>query len=130
MVRYSVQPRDQIFVKCYRCLSFAKNMCKNIGKNISKSLSGKYSLGMLDVREKLLDHAKRSGTYALKTTSKGLIQETAEALVIWLVIKLLIKLQKFQKILNEIIQKQLRMRMIKKYLKKDIYLQMKTENYW
>ena len=130
MVRYSVQPRDQIFVKCYRFLSFAKNMCKNIGKNISKSSSGKYSPGMLDAREKLLDHAKRSVTYAPKTTSKRLIQETAEALVIWLVIKLLIKLQKFQKILNEIIQKQLRMRMIKKYLKKDIYLQMKTENYW
>ena len=70
MVRYSIQPRDQIFVKCYRFLSFAKNMCKNIGKNISKSLSGKYSPGMLDTREKLLDHAKWSVTYAPKTTLK------------------------------------------------------------
>ena len=34
-MRYSVQPRDRIFVKCYRFLSFAKNMSKDIGKNIS-----------------------------------------------------------------------------------------------
>ena len=38
MMRYSVQPRDQIFVKGYGFLSFAKNMGKNIGKNLSKNL--------------------------------------------------------------------------------------------
>ena len=38
-----VQPRDQIFVKGYWFLSFAKYMSKNIGKNIFKNLSGKYS---------------------------------------------------------------------------------------
>ena len=43
MVRYSVQPRDTIFVKGYGFLSFAKNIGKNIRKNISKNLSGKYS---------------------------------------------------------------------------------------
>ena len=63
MTRYSVQPRDQIFVKGYGFLSFAKNMGKNIGKNISKNLSGKYS-------QKLLDHAKRSATDALKLLLK------------------------------------------------------------
>ena len=41
MMRYSVQPRNQIFVKDYRFLSFAKNMGRNIGQYISKSLSGK-----------------------------------------------------------------------------------------
>ena len=51
MTRYSVQPRDQIFVKAFKLLSFAKNMGKNIGKNINKNSSGKYS-------QKLLDHAK------------------------------------------------------------------------
>ena len=35
------------------------------------------------------------------------------------------KWQKFQKINSKIIQKQLQMRMIKKYLRKDIYLQKK-----
>ena len=39
-------------------------MGKNVGKNISKNLSGKYS-------QKLLDHAKQSGTDVLKTTSKN-----------------------------------------------------------
>ena len=34
MTRYSVQPRDRIFVKGYGFLSFAKNMCKDIGKNM------------------------------------------------------------------------------------------------
>ena len=55
MTRYSVQPRDWIFVKGYGFLSFAKN----IGKN--KNLSGKYS-------QKLLDHAKRSAKDTLKGT--------------------------------------------------------------
>ena len=32
MMCYSVQPRDQVFVKGYGFLSFAKNMAKNIGK--------------------------------------------------------------------------------------------------
>ena len=35
MTRYSVQPRDQMFVKSYGFLSFAKNMGRNISKNIS-----------------------------------------------------------------------------------------------
>ena len=30
MARYSVQPRDRIFVKDYGFLSFAKNMGKNM----------------------------------------------------------------------------------------------------
>ena len=55
MTRYSVQPRDRIFVKGYGFLSFARNM----GKNISKNLSSKYS-------QKLLDHAKQSATDELE----------------------------------------------------------------
>ena len=43
MVRYSVQPRAQIFVKSYGFLSFAKPMDKIIGKNVSKNLNFKYS---------------------------------------------------------------------------------------
>ena len=52
-------------------MSFANNMGKNIGKNTSKDVSGKYS-------QKRLDHAKQSVTDALKTTSKRIIQKTAE----------------------------------------------------
>ena len=37
-MRYSIEPKDRIYVKSYGFLSFAKNMGKNIGKN----LSGKY----------------------------------------------------------------------------------------
>ena len=59
MTRYSVQPRDQIYVKGYGFLSFARNM----DKNISENLSSKYSL-------KLLDNAKQSATDAIKTASK------------------------------------------------------------
>ena len=60
-------------------MSFAKKMGKNIGKNISKNLSGKSNPGMLTIRRKLLDHAKKSATDALKTSSKRAIQKTAEA---------------------------------------------------
>ena len=67
IMRYSVQPRDRIFVEGYGILSFAKNIGKNIGKYISKNLSVKY-------RQKLVDHAKKSATDALKTSSKRVIQ--------------------------------------------------------
>ena len=50
-MRYSVQPKDRIFLKGYGFSSFAKNMVQNIAKNINKNLSGKYC-------QKLLDHAK------------------------------------------------------------------------
>ena len=42
-MRYLFQLRNQIFVKGYEFLSFAKNMDKYIDNNISKNLSGKYS---------------------------------------------------------------------------------------
>ena len=47
-------------------------MGKNIGKNISKKLSSKYG-------QRLLDHTKLSGTDAIKTSSKWVIQKVAEA---------------------------------------------------
>ena len=65
-MRYSVQPRDQMFVKGYGFLSFAKSMNKNIGKNISKNLSGKYD-------QKLFDRLKQSATDSIKTASKRAI---------------------------------------------------------
>ena len=59
-MRYSIEPRDRIYVKGYGFLSFAKNM----GKSLSN---------------KLLDSAKKSTTDAIKTASKRAIQKTAEA---------------------------------------------------
>ena len=63
-VRFSIEPRDRIFLKVYRFLSFAKNM--------GKTLSNKYG-------QKLLDSAKKSKTYPIKTASKRAIQKAAEA---------------------------------------------------
>ena len=63
-MRYSIEPRDRIFVKRYRFLSFAKNMGKNV--------SNKYC-------QKLLYSAKKSTTDGIKTASKGAIQKTAGA---------------------------------------------------
>ena len=63
-MRYSIEPRDRIYVKGYGFLSFAKNM--------GKSLSNKYG-------QKLLDSAKKSTTDAIKAASKRAIQKTAEA---------------------------------------------------
>ena len=61
---YSVQLKDQIYVKGYGFLSLDRNMGRNIDKNISKNLNSKYN-------QKLLDHAKQSATDALKTASKS-----------------------------------------------------------
>ena len=56
---YSIEPRDELFVKGYGFLYLSKNMSKVIGKNISKNLSGNQEL-----------HAKKSGTDALKGERK------------------------------------------------------------
>ena len=66
------QFKKPIFVNGYGFLSFAKHISKNIGKNKTKNLSGKYN-------QKLFDHAKKSATDALKTSSKRAISKTAEA---------------------------------------------------
>ena len=109
MMHYSVQPRDRIFVKGCWFLSFVKNMAKNIDKNISKNLSGECS-------QTLLGHIKRSATGAPKTASKKQFVKHHKQLVIWLVVKMPIELQKSQKLRNRIIQKQIQMKMVKSYL--------------
>ena len=58
-----IEPRDQIFVKCYEFLSLAKNMGKNLGKNISKNLSSIYS-------QNLFDHEKQSAIDVIKNALK------------------------------------------------------------
>ena len=59
-MRYSIEPRDRIYVKGFGFISFAK------------SLSNKYG-------QKLLNSAKKSTTDAIKTALKSAIQKTAEA---------------------------------------------------
>ena len=63
-MRYSIEPRDRIYVKGYGFLSFAKNMGKN--------LSNKYG-------QNVLHSAKKSTTDAIKTASKRAVQKIAEA---------------------------------------------------
>ena len=63
-MRYSVQPKDRIYVKEFEFLSFSRNVRKN--------LSSKYG-------QKRLDSAKKSTTDAIKTASKTVIQKTTDA---------------------------------------------------
>ena len=62
-----------MFVKECGFLSFDKNMGKNISKNLSKNLRCKYGPGMLTMRQKLLDYARKSATDAIKASSKRVI---------------------------------------------------------
>ena len=59
-MRYSIKPRDRVYVKGYGFMSFARSMSNKYGK-------------------KLVDTAKKSATDAIKTASKRAIQKTAEA---------------------------------------------------
>ena len=59
-MRYSLEPRNRIYVKEYGFMSFARSMSNKYGK-------------------KLVDTAKKSATDAIKTTSKRAIQKTGEA---------------------------------------------------
>ena len=63
--RYSIEPKNRIYLKGYGFLSFAENMVKN--------LSNKYS-------QKLLDRAKKTTIDAIKTASKRGIQKTAKVI--------------------------------------------------
>ena len=63
-MRYSIEPRDRIYIKGYGFLSFAEKM--------GKCLSNRYG-------QKLLDSARKSTTNAIKIESKRAIQKTAEA---------------------------------------------------
>lgn len=56
---YPIKLRDEIYVKTWESLSYAKNM----GKNTSKNLSCKCS-------QKRFDHAKKSATQELQTALK------------------------------------------------------------
>ena len=62
-MRYSIEPRERIYVKGYGFLSFAKN----IGKNLSNKNS-----------QEIIFTAKKNTTDAIKTASKRAIQKTAE----------------------------------------------------
>ena len=59
-MRYSLEPRDRIYVKGYGFMSFARSMSNKYGK-------------------KLIDTTKKSATDPIKTASKRAIQITAEA---------------------------------------------------
>ena len=61
-MRYTIEPRDGVYVKGYGFLSLAK------------TLNNKYS-------QNFVDTAKKSTEDALKTASKRAIQKTAEAKV-------------------------------------------------
>ena len=65
-MRYSIEPRDRMYVKGYGFLSFAKNM--------GKSLSNKHG-------QNVLDRAKKSTTDAIKTASKGQFKKRQKQLV-------------------------------------------------
>ena len=75
MTRYSVQPRNRIYVRSFGFLSFARNIGRNNGKNISKKLSSKYS-------QKLLDHGKKFDIDALKLLQKEQFRKQQKQLVI------------------------------------------------
>ena len=62
-MRYSIEPRDRVYVKRYGLLSFAKNVSKNLSKEYGQKL----------------DKAKKFTTDAMRIASKRAIQKTAEA---------------------------------------------------
>ena len=60
-MRYSIEPRDSIYVKGYGFMSFIRSM-----------MSSKYGNNFVDT-------TKKSATEAIKSASKTVIQKTAEA---------------------------------------------------
>ena len=107
-MRYSIEPRDKIYVKGCGFLSFAKNM--------GKSLSNKYS-------QWLIDSAKKSTTNAIKTASKMAIQEMPEATGDLIGNEIADKITSISKSSNEVHSNEYiqQKKLIMKYQKKYIY---------
>ena len=82
---------------------------------------------MVNIVKNFLIMLKNLQQMHLELLQKESFKKQQKQLVISLVITLLIKLQKFQKIRHKIIQRQFQMIMIKKYLKKNICLQKKDK---
>ena len=70
-MRYSIEPRERIYVKGYGFLSFARILGTHATK-VAKNENDAYG-------QKLADSAKKSATDALKIAGKRAIQKTAEA---------------------------------------------------
>ena len=105
-MRYSIEPRERRHVKGYGFLSFARNIGTHAAK-VAKNMSNEYS-------QKLVDTAKTSATDAIKTALKRAIQKTAEATGDLVGNKIVDKITNVSK-----------MKLIMKYQKRDIFLQMK-----
>ena len=116
MLRCLLQPRDRIFAKGYGSWSFAKNMSINISKN----LSYKYS-------QKFFGYDKQSVTDALKTTSKKVIQKTAEVTRDLIGNKIGNRITKSSRSSPQNNSETITNEHDKKYLKKNIYLQKKDK---
>ena len=63
-MRYSIEPRDRVYMKRYRFMSFARSVSNKYGK-------------------KVVDTAKKSATDAIKTASKRAIQKLVKQLGNW-----------------------------------------------
>ena len=109
---YSIEPRERRYVKGYDFLSFARNIGTHAAK-VSKNMSNRYS-------QKLVESAKKSTTDAIKTASKRAIQKTVEATGDIIGNKIADKITSASK-------KTHKMKLIMKYLKRDIFLQKKDK---
>ena len=130
MTRYLFDLRDLIFVKGYWFLSFIRNIVKNVREIINKKLSSKYS-------QRLLYHAKKSATYALKAASKREIQKTAEASGDLIKSKIADKITRISKISPKINSETNEEEIFReKYISPELRqksiddLRLKEENYW
>ena len=63
-MRYSIEPRDRVYVKGYGFMSFARSMSNKYGK-------------------KLVDTAKKSATDAIKLLQKEQYKKLLKQLVTW-----------------------------------------------
>ena len=125
-MRYSIEPRERRYVKGYGFISFAKNIGTHAAK-VAKNMSHKYS-------QKIVDTAKKSATDAIKTASERAIQKTAEATGDLIGNKIADKITANHRpkdvtsaSKNHIMKKYSQMKLIMKYLKRDIFLQKKDK---
>ena len=126
-MRYSIEPRERRFVKRYGFISFARNFCNKYGKKLMNTAIKTGSNFNSKYGKKLTDTAIKTGKDFATIAGKKIVHKSAEATEDLIGNKIADKIQVQVHQKNHIMKKYSQMKLIMKYQKKDIFLQMKDK---
>ena len=125
-MRHSIEPRERRYIKRYGFLSFAKNFSNKYGQKLMNTAIKTGTNFNSKYGKKLADTAIKTGKDFAMIAGKKVVHKSAEATGDLIGNKIADRLQQsLQK--NHKMKKYCQMKLIKKYQKRDIFLQKKNK---